>query len=128
MIQPTSSRGIELRSSLHGLALLLGELVLEPFLLGGCCRTNLLELPLKVDNLLLLLRRILQQVSPAFGPFCQRLLQCNKVVSIISNTYNQVITTCCGQLTVSTLLMVMMLVRKACMSSSSSNQSSCQEV
>jgi hypothetical protein len=55
---------------LHGLALLLGELVLEPFLFGGCRLTNLLELSLKVDNPLLLLRCILQQVGPAFGPLC----------------------------------------------------------
>jgi hypothetical protein len=37
---------------------------------------------LKVDNLFLLLRRIFQQVGPAFGPFCQRLSQYNKVVNI----------------------------------------------
>jgi hypothetical protein len=55
---------------------------------------NLLELSLKVNNPLLLYR-ILQQVSPAFGPFCQRLLQYNKVVSIISNMYNQVTTKHC---------------------------------
>jgi hypothetical protein len=70
-IRPTSNRGIKLRSSLHGLALLFGELILEPFLLSGCCLANLLELSLKVDNPLLLLRRILPQVGPAFGPFCQ---------------------------------------------------------
>jgi hypothetical protein len=68
MIRPTSSRGIELRSSLHGLALLLGGLVLEPFLLSGCRLMDLLELSLKVDNPPPLLRRILQQVGPAFGP------------------------------------------------------------
>jgi hypothetical protein len=55
---------------------------------------NLLELSIKVNNPLLLCR-ILQQVSPAFGPFCQRLLQYNKVVSIISNMYNQVTTKHC---------------------------------
>jgi hypothetical protein len=49
-----------LRSSLHSLALLLGELVLEPFLLSGCRLTDLLELPLKVDDSLLLLCCIFQ--------------------------------------------------------------------
>jgi hypothetical protein len=68
-----------------GVTLLLGELVLKPFLLSGCRPTDLLELSLKVDNPMLLLRRILQQVGPAFGPFYQRLSQYNKVVSIISN-------------------------------------------
>jgi hypothetical protein len=127
-IRPTSSHSIELRSSLHDLALLLGELVLEPFLLGGCRLTDLLELSLKVDNPLLLFSRILQQVGPAFGPLCQRLSQYNKVVSTISTMQNQVITTRCRQLTVSTVLIVMMLVHKACMFSLSSNQSSCQGV
>jgi hypothetical protein len=74
-----------LRSSLHGLALLLGELVLEPLLLGSCRLTGLLELSLKVNNLLLLLRRILKQVGPAFSPLCQRLSQYNKVVSSMEN-------------------------------------------
>jgi hypothetical protein len=117
-----------LRSSLHGLALLLDELVLEPFHLGGCRLTGLLELLPKVDNPLFLLSRILQQVGPAFGPLCQRLSHYNKVVNTISITHNQVTTTRCRQLTVSTILMVTMLVRKACMSSLSSNQSSCQGV
>jgi hypothetical protein len=44
-----------LRGSLYGLALLLGEHVLEPFLLGGRRLTDLLELPLQVNNPLLLL-------------------------------------------------------------------------
>jgi hypothetical protein len=57
-----------MRDSLYGLALLLGELVLEPLLLGGYRLADLLELSLKVDNLLLPLRRILQQVGPTFGP------------------------------------------------------------
>jgi hypothetical protein len=127
-IRPTDSRGIELRSSLHGLELLLSELVLEPFLLSGCRLTGLLELSLKVDNPLILLRRILQQVGPAFGPFRQRLSQYNKVIIIISFTYNEVTTKRCRQLTVSAVLMVTMLVGKACMSLLSSNQSSCQGV
>jgi hypothetical protein len=59
-----------LRGGLHGLALLLGELVLELLLFGGCRLADLLELSLKVDNPLLFLRRILQQVGPAFGPLC----------------------------------------------------------
>jgi hypothetical protein len=59
-----------MRDSLYGLALLLGELVLEPLLLGGCLLADLLELSLKVDNPLLPLRRILQQVGPTFGPLC----------------------------------------------------------
>jgi hypothetical protein len=57
-------------SSLHDLELLFGELILEPFLLSGSRLADLLELPFKVDNPLLLLRRILQQVGPAFGPIC----------------------------------------------------------
>jgi hypothetical protein len=57
-----------LRGGLHGLVLLLGELILESLLFGGCRLAGLLELSLKVDNPLLLLRRILQQVGPAFGP------------------------------------------------------------
>jgi hypothetical protein len=59
-----------LRGGLHGLVLLLGELILESLLFGGCRLAGLLELSLKVDNPLLLLRRILQQVGPAFGPLC----------------------------------------------------------
>jgi hypothetical protein len=54
-IQPTSSCSIKLRSGFHGLASLLGELILEPFLLSSCCFTDLLELSLEVNNLLLLL-------------------------------------------------------------------------
>jgi hypothetical protein len=68
--RPTSSHGIELRGSLHSLALLLGKLVLEPLLLSGCRLAGLLELSLKVNNPLLFLRRIFQQVGPAFGPLC----------------------------------------------------------
>jgi hypothetical protein len=49
-----------LRSSLHDFALLLSELVLELLLIGGRRLADLLELSLKVDNLLLLRRRILQ--------------------------------------------------------------------
>jgi hypothetical protein len=127
-IRHTSSHSIELRSSLHGLALLLGELVLEPFLLRGCRLTDLLDLSLKVDDPRLLLRRILQQVGLPFGPFCQRLSHYNKAVNIISIMHSQVTTMCCGKLTVNTVLMVTMLVCKACMSSLSSNQSSCQGV
>jgi hypothetical protein len=67
-IRPTISHGIELRGSLHGLALPLSKLILEPLLLGGCRLADLLELSLKVDNPLLLRRRILQQVGPALGP------------------------------------------------------------
>jgi hypothetical protein len=127
-IRPTGSHSIELRSSLHVLALLLSELVLEPFLLGGCRLTDLLEFSLKVDNPLLLLSRILQRVGAAFGPLCQRLSQYNKVVSTISTMQNQVITTRRRQLTFSAVLIVTMLVCKACMFSLSSNQSSCQGV
>jgi hypothetical protein len=116
-----------LRSSLHGLALLLGELVLEPFLLGGCRLTDLFELSLKVDNMLLLLDCILQQVGLDFGPLYQRLSH-YKMVGTISIAHNQVTTTHCRQLTVSAVLMVTMLVCKACMSSLSSNQSFCQGV
>jgi hypothetical protein len=49
-----------LRGGLHGLALLLGELSLKPLLFGSCRLADLLELSLKVDDPLLLLRRILQ--------------------------------------------------------------------
>jgi hypothetical protein len=56
--------------SLYGLALLLGELVLEPRLFGSCRLTDLLELLLKVDNPLFFLRRVPQQVGPALGLFC----------------------------------------------------------
>jgi hypothetical protein len=69
-IRPTSGHNIELRSSLYGLALLLDELVLEPLLLGSRCLMDLLELLLKVDDPLFLLRRVLQQVGPALGSFC----------------------------------------------------------
>jgi hypothetical protein len=48
-----------LRCSLYGLALLLGELILEPFLLSGHHLMDLLELPLQVNNPLLLLCCIL---------------------------------------------------------------------
>jgi hypothetical protein len=69
--RPTGGHSIELRSGLHDLALLLRELVLEPFLLGCHRLTDLLELSLKVDNPLLFLRCILQQAGPAFSPFRQ---------------------------------------------------------
>jgi hypothetical protein len=59
-----------LRSSLHGLALLFGELILELLFLDGSSLADLLEVSLMVDNKLLFLRRILQQVGPAFGPLC----------------------------------------------------------
>jgi hypothetical protein len=59
-----------LRSSLHGLALLFGNLILELLFLGGSRLADLLELSLKVNFPLLLLRRILQQVSPIFSPLC----------------------------------------------------------
>jgi hypothetical protein len=48
-----------LRRSLHGLALLLGDLVLEPLLFSSRHLTDLLELLLKVDNPLFLLYCIL---------------------------------------------------------------------
>jgi hypothetical protein len=59
-----------LRSGIHGLAPLLGKLVLEPLLISGCHLTDLLELSLKVDNPLFLLLGMLQQVGPALGPLC----------------------------------------------------------
>jgi hypothetical protein len=59
-----------LRSSLYDLELLLGELILEPLLLGSRRLTDLLELLLKVDNPLFLLCRVLQKVGPALGLFC----------------------------------------------------------
>jgi hypothetical protein len=48
-----------LRSGLHGLAPLLGELVLKPLLISSRRLTDLLELPLNVDNPLFLLFRML---------------------------------------------------------------------
>jgi hypothetical protein len=116
-----------LRSGLHGLAPLLGEIVLEPFFLSRRL-TELLELSLKVDDPLLLLRCILQQVGPALGTFRLGLSHNNKVVSHISSTRHQKIVTRRSQLTVSAVLMVIMLVRKACISLLSSNQPSCQGV
>jgi hypothetical protein len=59
-IRPTSSRSVKLRSGLHGLVPLLSELILELLFLGGSSLTDLLELLLKVDNSLFLLRRMLQ--------------------------------------------------------------------
>jgi hypothetical protein len=59
-IQPTNGYCIELRSSLHGLVLLLSELALEPLIFGSRCLTDMLELLLKVSNPLFLLRRVLQ--------------------------------------------------------------------
>jgi hypothetical protein len=88
---------------------------------------NLLELSLKVDDPMLLIRRILQQVDPALGTFRQGLSH-NKVVSHILYTCHRKIVARRNQLTVSAVLMVTMLVRKACISSLSSNQSSCQVV
>jgi hypothetical protein len=55
ILKPTTSRSVKLRSGLHGLAPLLGELILEPILIGGHRLTDLLELSFKVDNLLFLL-------------------------------------------------------------------------
>jgi hypothetical protein len=72
-----------LRSGLHGLAPLLGELVLDPFLLSPRHLVDFLSL--KVDDALLLLRRILQQVGPALGTFRQGLSHNNKVISHISS-------------------------------------------
>jgi hypothetical protein len=59
-----------LRSGLHGLAPFLGELVLEPLLVGSCRLTNLPELPLKVGNTLFFLLGMPQLVGPVFGPLC----------------------------------------------------------
>jgi hypothetical protein len=51
---------------------------------------DLLELLLKVSDLLLLRRRVLQQVSLAFGPFCKGLPQHNKLISNTStNTLSE---------------------------------------
>jgi hypothetical protein len=69
-IQPTNVQSIKLRSSLCGLTLFFGELVLEPLLFGSRRLTDLLELLLKVSNLLFPLCRVVQQVGPTFGPFC----------------------------------------------------------
>jgi hypothetical protein len=69
-VRATNGYSIELRSSLHGLALLLGKIILEPLLLGSRRLTDMLDLLLKVCDLLLPLHCVLQQVDPAFGPFC----------------------------------------------------------
>jgi hypothetical protein len=69
-IRPTNGHSIELCSSLHRLALLLGKLVLEPLLFVSLHLTDLLELLLKVSDPLFPLHRVLQQVNPAFGKFC----------------------------------------------------------
>jgi hypothetical protein len=103
-------------SSLHGLALLLGELVLELLLIGGRRLVDLPELSLKVDNPLLFRRRILQKVGPALGPLCQRVSQHDQIVNNASITYDQATTTCRKTLTVSALLILTMLVRTACIS------------
>jgi hypothetical protein len=127
-IQPTSNHGIELRGSLHGLALLLGELIFELLLLGGRRLVDLLELSLKVDNPLLLLCAFF---SRSAQPLALCASDCCKVTRSSKSFQLRTIkspATCCGQLTVSALLMVTMLVRKACMSSLSSNRSSCQGV
>jgi hypothetical protein len=113
--------------NLYGLALLLGELVLEPLLFGSCRLMDLLELLLKVDNLLFFLRRVLQQVSPALGLFCYGLSQYIKLVSRISTRHHQE-KYIVRKLTVSALLIVTMLVYKACITSFSSKISSCQGV
>jgi hypothetical protein len=126
-IRPTNGYNIELRSSLLGLVLLLGKLVLEPFLLGSRRLTDLLELLFKVSDPLLLCRRVHQQVGPTLGPFCQGLLQHNKLVSDTStNTSSEKYIV--SKPTVSAWLMVTMLVHKACISSLSSKISSCQGV
>jgi hypothetical protein len=57
-------------SSLHGLALLLDELILESLLFGSFHLTDLLELLLNVDNSLFFLCCVLQQASPTLGSFC----------------------------------------------------------
>jgi hypothetical protein len=57
--RPTNGQSVELGSSLRGLVLLLGKLVLKLLLFGGCRLTDLLELLLKVGNPSLPLRRIL---------------------------------------------------------------------
>jgi hypothetical protein len=106
---------------LHGPALLLGELVLESFLLSHHRLTDLLELSLKVYDPLLHLHSILQQVGSALGMFHYGLSQNNKDVSHISSARHQKTTARCRQLTVSAVLMVIMLVCKACISSLSSN-------
>jgi hypothetical protein len=69
-IRPTSSRSVKLRSGLLDLAPLLGELILKLLFLSGGSLADLLELLLKVNNPLFLLRRMLQQVGPALGPLC----------------------------------------------------------
>jgi hypothetical protein len=50
-----NSRSVKLRSGLHGLAPFLSELVLEPLLVSDRSLTNLLELSLKVGNVLFFL-------------------------------------------------------------------------
>jgi hypothetical protein len=79
-----------LHSGLHDLAPFLGELVLEPLLIGGRRLMDFLELSLNVDNPLFLPLCMLQRVSPSLGPLCYRLLQSNQVVSDILKANKQV--------------------------------------
>jgi hypothetical protein len=74
-----------MRGSLHGFALLLGELMLEILLIGGRRLADLLKLSLKVDNPLLLRCCVLRQIGLALSPVSQRLPQHDKIVSIILN-------------------------------------------
>jgi hypothetical protein len=71
--RPTGGHSVELRSGLYGLALLLGELVFEPLFLHCSRFMDLFELPLKVEDQLFLLGRILRQVGPALSTFRQGL-------------------------------------------------------
>jgi hypothetical protein len=64
----TSSRNVELRGGLHGLAPFLSKLVLVPLLVGGRRLTYLLKLSLKVDDTLFFLLCMPQLVGPALGP------------------------------------------------------------
>jgi hypothetical protein len=63
----TSSHNVKLCGGLHGLAPFLSKLVLEPLLVGGRRLTYLLELSLKVDNMLFFLLGMPQLVGPALG-------------------------------------------------------------
>jgi hypothetical protein len=66
----TSSHSVKLRSGLHSLAPFLSELVLEPLIVGGRRLTNLLELSLKVGNVLFFILGMPQLVGPTLGPLC----------------------------------------------------------
>jgi hypothetical protein len=72
-----------LRSGRLVLALLLSDLVFEPLLLDNRRLPDLFELLLKINDPLLLRRRILQEVSPALGATAK---DCQQTNNLVNNT------------------------------------------